>query len=75
MNLTRRQLVVGAAAASAAAKASAQSGTTATGTTAAGAPSVADFARQARESVQQNGDKLAKFVIPMSTEPAFQFKA
>ena len=34
----------------------------------------ADFERL-RASPQQNADTLAKFAIPMSTEPAFQFKA
>jgi|HubBroStandDraft_6_1064221.scaffolds.fasta_scaffold5327079_2 hypothetical protein len=74
MKLTRRQLVVGAAAGSVAANAMAQSSGAAAGG-ALYAPSVADFAKDARESVQRNGETLAKFVIPMSTEPAFQFKA
>jgi hypothetical protein len=34
-----------------------------------------DFDSAARESHQQNSDALAKFQIPMSLEPAFQFKA
>lgn len=65
MKLTRRQLVV-ATGSLAAARALAQS---------APQPTVADFAQQARDNVQRNGDALAKFAIPMSVEPAFQFKA
>jgi hypothetical protein len=38
-------------------------------------PANPDFAQQARDSVQRNHDALAKFDIPMATEPAFQFKA
>jgi len=29
----------------------------------------------ARQRVKANGDLLAKYQVPMSTEPAFQFKA
>jgi hypothetical protein len=36
---------------------------------------VPDFDGAARESHKQNSDALAKFDIPMSLEPAFQFKA
>ena len=60
MKITRRQLVIAAAAGSVAAKASAQS---------APAP------QTATDRVRQNADTLAKFVIPITTEPAFQFKA
>ena len=63
MKLTRRQMVGAAVAGSAvAAKALAQ----------ASAP---DFAKQAHDNIQRNADTLAKFAIPGSTEPAFQFKA
>ena len=31
--------------------------------------------KAAKESIQRNGDQLAKFPLPMSTEPAVQFKA
>jgi hypothetical protein len=61
MKLTRRQLVIAAAAGSAVlnvSKASAQS-----------AP------QTPTDRVRQNADALAKFVIPIATEPAFQFKA
>jgi len=34
-----------------------------------------DFDRAARESHKENSDALAKFEIPQSLEPAFQFKA
>jgi hypothetical protein len=36
---------------------------------------VPDFDSAARESHKQNSEALAKFDIPMSLEPAFQFKA
>jgi hypothetical protein len=36
---------------------------------------VPDFDNAARESHKQNSEALAKFEIPMSLEPAFQFKA
>jgi hypothetical protein len=63
MKLTRRELVIAAAGSVVAVNASAQT-----------APAQ-DFAKQARDRVQANADTLAKFEIPMSTEPAFQFKA
>jgi hypothetical protein len=63
VKLTRRQLVIAAAAGSAALKASAQS-----------AP--APVAPQTpTDKVRQNAETLAKFAIPITTEPAFQFKA
>jgi hypothetical protein len=31
--------------------------------------------RAARDDARQRADQLAKVVLPMSTEPAFQFKA
>jgi len=34
-----------------------------------------DLDNAARESHKQNSEALAKFEIPMSLEPAFQFKA
>jgi hypothetical protein len=34
-----------------------------------------DFAKEARDNVQRNGEILANFGIPIATEPAFQFKA
>ena len=81
MKLTRRQLVITATAGSmVAAKALAQSvpgapvvpGTTAVPGATAGPR---DFAKESLDGVQHNRETLAKFVIPMSTEPAFQFKA
>jgi hypothetical protein len=40
------------------------------------APATAqDLDNAARESHKQNSEALAKFEIPMSLEPAFQFKA
>jgi hypothetical protein len=63
MKLTRRQLVVTAAASVAAMKA-------------LGQPAVApDPVKTAHDNLQRNADTLAKLDIPMSTEPAFQFKA
>jgi hypothetical protein len=31
--------------------------------------------KAARDSIRQNADQLAKFPLPMSTEPAVRFKA
>jgi hypothetical protein len=66
MKLTRRQLVIAAAGSGVAVRALAQSGTAATGP---------DPGKQARDTVQRNADALAIVSIPMSLEPAFQFKA
>lgn len=40
------------------------------------APSEApdELLKNAKEQVRRNGDALAKFQIPIATEPAFQFK-
>ena len=59
--ITRRSLMTSAAAA---AVASAQTAT---------AP--ADLAKATREQNQRASEVLAKFEIPLTTEPAFQFKA
>jgi hypothetical protein len=56
VKITRRQLVIAAAAGTAVVKAPAQTPT-------------------AVDRVKQNADTLAKFSIPITTEPAFQFKA
>ena len=69
MKLTRRQLV-GAAVAGSAVAATARAQSAAQGTTA-----VPDFAKQAHDNLTRNADTLAKFAVPMATEPAFQFKA
>ncbi len=61
--LTRRRLAGIAAGAAAAATVRAQ------------APAVNPDLEKARESHRQNSETLAKFEIPASTEPAFQFKA
>ena len=42
---------------------------------AAATAQVPDLDNAARESHKQNSEALAKFEIPMSLEPAFQFKA
>ena len=34
-----------------------------------------DLNAMAKEQIRKNSDTLAKFDLPMSTEPAFQFKA
>ena len=34
-----------------------------------------DLLKNARESVQRNGETLAKFPVPIETEPAFVFRA
>lgn len=67
MKLTRRELVV-AAGSAAAAKVLAQ-------TPASQPQGVRDFAKEAHDNVQRNGETLAQFGIPIATEPAFQFKA
>jgi hypothetical protein len=38
------------------------------------APPAGDATQQARDAWQRNSETLAKFEIPMATEPAFQFK-
>lgn len=67
MKLTRRQLVAAAAGSAAATRAIAQ-------IPAAGSAG-RDFAKEARDAAQRNSDALAKFEVPVSIEPAFQFKA
>lgn len=59
-NLTRRELAIIAAAG--AITASAQSGGE-------------DLIKAARDANASNAETLTKFEIPISTEPAFQFKA
>jgi hypothetical protein len=67
VKLTRRQLVVAAAAGSiATVTASAQPTATQTAT---------DLGQSAGVKIRQNADTLTKFSIPITTEPAFQFKA
>lgn len=67
MKLSRRDLTVAAAAAALATKTHAQ--------TAPAGNTPQDQARLARENNQRASETLAKFEIPMATEPAFQFKA
>jgi hypothetical protein len=62
--VTRRQMMGAAAASALAAKVVAQA-----------PPSNQDFAQAAQESHRKNSMILASFPIPMSVEPAFQFKA
>jgi hypothetical protein len=40
-----------------------------------GIAQIPDFDSAARESHKENSETLAKFDIPISLEPAFQFKA
>jgi hypothetical protein len=61
---TRRQFAGGALSAAVAVNAIAQA-----------PPAAQDFDAAARESHRQNSATLAAFQIPMSLEPAFQFKA
>jgi hypothetical protein len=61
MKITRRQLVIAAAGSGAAVQALAQTAP----------PASPDPGKQARD----NAEALAKFSLPISTEPAFQFKA
>ena len=63
MKITRRKLAVTLAAV---AQASASAQTPAPNT---------DPLQAAKDRIKANGDALAKETIPMSTEPAFQFKA
>lgn len=63
MKFSRRELTLGAAVAALAPKVSAQP-----------APPAGDATQQARDAWQRNAETLAKFEIPMATEPAFQFK-
>src|ERR1035438_4793969 len=72
MKLTRRQLVVAAAGSAVAVKTRAQTPPVSVPDSVKAAQ---DPARAARDSVQRNGDDLAKFDIPMSTEPEFPLKA
>ena len=37
--------------------------------------SAEEWAKAAREAHKNNAEAISKVVIPMSTEPAFQFKA
>lgn len=63
--MTRRRLVTTAGGALAAVSVSAQTP----------AQAQTELARAAREQNQRAGETLAKFAIPLNTEPAFQFKA
>jgi hypothetical protein len=65
MKLNRRQLMNAAAGSALAARAAAQQ---------TPAPP-SDLMKAARDANQRNADTLAKVEIPVSTEPAFQFKA
>jgi hypothetical protein len=69
MKLTRRQLVAATAGSITAAKVLAQAPPAATGA------ATHDFAAETRDAVQRNRNLLTRFEVPMSTEPAFQFKA
>jgi hypothetical protein len=63
--VTRRQMMGAAAASALSARAAAQ----------VPAPPNPNFAQAAEESHRKNSMVLASFPIPMSVEPAFQFKA
>lgn len=78
MKLTRRQMVAVTAGSAVAVKAVAQSAPASSpdGVKALAQSAAApDAGKAARDAVQRNADTLAKFGIPVSTEPAFQFKA
>jgi hypothetical protein len=64
---TRRQLAGSAAISLVAARAVAQ--------VPAASNTAQDWDKAALQSHKENSEALAKFEIPMSTEPAFQFKA
>jgi hypothetical protein len=38
-------------------------------------PAAANPAQSAADKIRQNADAITKFSIPITTEPAFQFKA
>ena len=59
MQLTRRKLALALLAPAAAAQ----------------TPPVVDEIQAARDRIKTNADALSKVELPMSTEPAFQFKA
>jgi hypothetical protein len=67
VKLTRRELVAAAGSAAAVSALAQDSATVPQG--------ARDFAKEARDNVRRNGERLAAFGIPMATEPAFQFKA
>jgi hypothetical protein len=62
MKLTRRELAATVVAATAIAQTTSQ-------------PAPADDLQTARDRMKTNGDALAHVPLPMSIEPAFQFKA
>jgi hypothetical protein len=62
MKTTRRELGIAAAAAALALKADAQ------------APPLADPSKLVHDLNQRNSETLAKFEIPIATEPAFRFE-
>ena len=68
--MTRRQLGVAITAAAAAGIAAAQ-----TPQAPARGPEQEDLAKSAREAVTHNAQQLAKYEVPIATEPAFQFRA
>jgi hypothetical protein len=63
VQITRRKLALAVLSTSAAAHAAQAPGPT------------EDLSTAAAEQVRKNSEALAKFDLPMSTEPAFQFKA
>jgi hypothetical protein len=65
MKLNRRQIVAAAAGSALAARAIAQQTPAAE----------SDLTKAARDANRRNAESLAKFEVPISTEPAFQFKA
>ena len=68
MKMTRRKLAAALAA-------PALAGRMPTVAAAQGAPAPADLLEAAKARIKANSDALAKEDVPMSTEPAFQFKA
>ena len=66
MKLTRRELAITAAGAAAIAVQAESAAQTAPGD---------DLIKTVRATNARNSETLAKFEIPMATEPAFQFKA
>jgi len=67
LHLTRRELATAATGAVLVARAAGQSQNP--------VPTAAEQAQAARDAYRRAAETLAKFDVPMSTEPAFRFKA
>ena len=73
--ITRRRLMAVSITAGAGAAAASAQTTPAQSNVAQANVNQSDLAKAVREQNQRAGELLAKFEIPLATEPAFQFKA